>query len=560
MNKEKFWNLKATAIEDAMKKGNLRSAWNLIKIDYSKKVNIKKKINSIDVAKSLKIPDVIGPSYNWLEASNIQLAEMQNNLIYEDDDTAPTKEEFDLVIAKVKNNKAVGVDEIPAEMYKDENLSLYLFKLIKLIWKEKKMPDQWRLSKLIPVPKKEIGQYRGINLLVSAYKIYANIISSRVINKVETYVGNSQYGFLKGRSTRDVITAIRKIIESNQYAQTDMNMVLIDFSKAFDTINRDALKFILRFKVKLNSDMVDRIMDLLYQSKALIGDVNDRITIDIEKGVRQGCPFGPILFLTVLTCLINEAKQSNVQFDFAFADDLTCVDKDINKLLAFIEIIKTAGIKYGLVMNHNKTEWIKLIHGKFTQEAKLLGTWIGDPTTSIKHRIENARKSFYSLYDKLWLLPEVSLKTKLQVFNAIVMSTLLYGLESIAVSEVHNTLLDSFCYRCYKTILGLKAKDFPENRIPREHVWSLLRNDNPKFNLCSEILRRRRLDNFYHFKRRNSLGGLNYFDYSASDSHPTNLIKYRRLRKMLDVIEDDHYLLPDYIARVDHFNPNNTPT
>jgi hypothetical protein len=39
------------------------------------------------------------------------------------------------------------------------------------------MPDQWRISKLVPIAKKVKGEFRGINLLVTAYKIYAKLIS-----------------------------------------------------------------------------------------------------------------------------------------------------------------------------------------------------------------------------------------------------------------------------------------------------------------------------------------------------------------------------------------------
>jgi hypothetical protein len=372
------------------------------------------------------------------------------------------------------------------------------------------------------------------------------------MDKVEAFVGHSQYGFRKGCSTRDVITAVRKIIESNQYAQTSMHAILIDFSKAFDTINRKALEFILRYKMNLNSNMADRIMDLLDQSTSVIGDANDRITLSIEKGVRQGCPFGPTLFLIVLACLVKEAKTSEVQFDFAYADDLTAIDSNKDKLLAFLELVKREGPKYGLIINESKTEWIMIVHGKFEKETKLLGTWIGDTVTAVKIRIESGRKAYYSMFDKLWSVKEISIKTKLMVFNSVVISTLLYGLESLPLNKIQNNLLDSFCYRCYRSILGLKYFDFPDNRIPREHVWDLLRLDNPNFKLCSEILRRRRLDNFYHFKRRNYTGGLNYFDYQARDSHPLTAIKFRRLRKMLDVIEEDHCIMPDYIARIDH--------
>jgi len=54
----------------------------------------------------------------------------------------PNWEEIQVAINTLKNNKASGENKINSELLKarGQDLSLYLFKLIKTIWEEKKIP------------------------------------------------------------------------------------------------------------------------------------------------------------------------------------------------------------------------------------------------------------------------------------------------------------------------------------------------------------------------------------------------------------------------------------
>lgn len=71
----------------------------------------------------------------------------------------------------LKNGKAAGIDEIPAETIKaDTETSVsILYNLFKKIWKEERIPEQWKEGILIKLPKKEdlreCSNYRGIMLL-----------------------------------------------------------------------------------------------------------------------------------------------------------------------------------------------------------------------------------------------------------------------------------------------------------------------------------------------------------------------------------------------------------
>jgi hypothetical protein len=86
----------------------------------------------------------------------------------------------------LRNNKAPGADNMPAELLKyggDEVVRL-IHKLIMDIWEKEYVPKEWQKSIICPIYKKgdkfECMNYRGIALLCTAYKVFANILCNRL--------------------------------------------------------------------------------------------------------------------------------------------------------------------------------------------------------------------------------------------------------------------------------------------------------------------------------------------------------------------------------------------
>jgi Reverse transcriptase (RNA-dependent DNA polymerase) len=217
---------------------------------------------------------------------------------------------------------------------------------------------------------------------------------------------------VKGKSTNDVIFAVRKIFENARYDGGEMHAILIDFEKAFPSINRFALKHILLNKVKLSLNMVDRIMDLLSDSKDVVSCGKDSVCLTVNHGVRLGCPLGPILFLVVIAELVNEVKVDFPNI-MTYADDLTFMSNSEQTLQDVLLKVIEKGDKYGLKANANKTEYISVVDRKFVKEAKLLGAWIGNDDISVNNNIRKAKSSFYAFYHSIWKHPNVDISTKM---------------------------------------------------------------------------------------------------------------------------------------------------
>ena len=107
--------------------------------------------------------------------------------------------EIKRAIHRLKNGKSPGIDAISAEMLKcSENDAVkQLHSLFNSIWKDQCVPEDWKKSLIVKVPKKgdlsECDNYRGISLLSVPSKIFCSLIDWRVV--WTRWLGRSRQGF-----------------------------------------------------------------------------------------------------------------------------------------------------------------------------------------------------------------------------------------------------------------------------------------------------------------------------------------------------------------------------
>ena len=92
----------------------------------------------------------------------------------------PTEEDFATAIKAMANAKAAGPDGLPVELLKlglqqDRTILLEVYRLTTLIWREAKVPQQWKDAVITVLHKKgdktECGNYRGISLVSHAGEV-----------------------------------------------------------------------------------------------------------------------------------------------------------------------------------------------------------------------------------------------------------------------------------------------------------------------------------------------------------------------------------------------------
>jgi len=95
------------------------------------------------------------------------------------------------VVRKMKKNKAARFDGLPMEIWKYAGKDLWrgLVKMLRQIWKEEQISEDWRESIIVPIYKRGDPNvpcnYRGIALMCSAYKVYTELIRRRLEEQVE---------------------------------------------------------------------------------------------------------------------------------------------------------------------------------------------------------------------------------------------------------------------------------------------------------------------------------------------------------------------------------------
>jgi len=93
-----------------------------------------------------------------------------------------TIEDVKKAIRNLKNNKAAGTDGIYPELikYRGDKLLNRMYELVRQIWEEERIPEEWKETIIVPVYKRgdrdRRENYRGIALGNAGYKILSNII------------------------------------------------------------------------------------------------------------------------------------------------------------------------------------------------------------------------------------------------------------------------------------------------------------------------------------------------------------------------------------------------
>ena len=242
------------------------------------------------------------------------------------------------IIKNLKNTKE-NIDSLPVFLFKQyaDLLVHEMCDIINLSFKTGTFPDILKIAKVIPVYKKGdrsiISNYRPISVLTFFSKIFENCIHTRLVNFLNT--NNSfyelQFGFRSGLSTSDAISnLVEYLYETLDKSQSAIN-VFIDFSRAFDTVNRNILFRKLQ-AYGIRGVALKLIISYFTNRKQYVhinGYSSSFKIIDI--GIGQGTVLGPLFFLIFINDLPNISQNFRT---ILYADDSTFSfrGKDINSL------------------------------------------------------------------------------------------------------------------------------------------------------------------------------------------------------------------------------------
>lgn len=204
------------------------------------------------------------------------------------------------VVNKAKAGKSAGIDELPYEVLKSENVIQTLHKMFMLIFDTNITPFIWRRAIICPILKDTSSDpriplnYRGISLQCVTAKIFSSVLNNRLMVYLEDneLLVDEQNGFRRQRSCLDHIFSLNSVIQNNN----STFVTFIDLQKAFDTVDRELLQYCL-LTHGIDGNFYHSIKSLYSNTESCVR-LNDKYTdwFRCSVGVRQGDNLSPTYY------------------------------------------------------------------------------------------------------------------------------------------------------------------------------------------------------------------------------------------------------------------------
>ena len=231
-----------------------------------------------------------------------------------------TEEEIWKAVKDCDGNKAPGPDGFNFNFNFIKKCWKTIKDLIMLFFKEfhsnARLMGGLNSSFVVLIPKNDnptgLGEYRPISLVGSIYKIMAKVLATRLKSAMNSVIGEAQSAFLRGRNILDGVLIANEVVDWWKSKSKNGLLIKLDFEKAYDSINWKFLLKMMKF-LGFGNKWIRWMEECITTTKSSIL-INGSPTEEfkLEKGVRQGDPLSPFLFLMAaeaLNRLVDKAKE-----------------------------------------------------------------------------------------------------------------------------------------------------------------------------------------------------------------------------------------------------------
>ena len=215
-----------------------------------------------------------------------------------------------------------------------------------------------------------LENWRPISLVNVDAKIMSKVLAVRIKNVLPNIIHHNQSGYVKDRYIGETVRSIFDLMDFTLKEKIPGLMIFIDFHKAFDSIEWNYLVSCLK-AFQFGPDFIRWVKTLYKNVQSCV--INNGLTTDyfaLERGVRQGDPLSPYLFVVVVETLAMAIRQNTAIKGITigkeetkllqYADDTTAVLSDMDSARALFTLLDVFNELSGLRINSSKTEgmWI----------------------------------------------------------------------------------------------------------------------------------------------------------------------------------------------------------
>jgi hypothetical protein len=216
-----------------------------------------------------------------------------------------------------------------------------------------------------------LGDFRPISLFECLYKLIAKVLAVRLGKVMNLLIASNQSAFIKGRNLVDGVLVVNELVDLAKHQRKDCMIFKVDFEKAYDSVDWGFLEYMLR-RFGFCDVWIGWMRACVFGgSLSVLVNGSPTGEINIQRGLKQGDPLAPFLFLLVaegfggamrraveislfkgFSIRANGPSVSHLQY----ADDTLCIgDASVDNLWSLKAILRGFELASGLKVNFWKS-------------------------------------------------------------------------------------------------------------------------------------------------------------------------------------------------------------
>ena len=417
---------------------------------------------------------------------------LESSLTAEDSDLCDGPITVDEALTAVKgmaHNKTPGLDGLPMEFYLTfwSSLGPDLVETFNFAFLTGHLSVTQRRGLISLLFKKgdrfDMKNWRPITLLCVDYKIASRVIAGRLLKVIGSVVSPDQSCGVPGRFIGENVALLRDVVSYISENNLPAAILSLDQEKAFDRVEWSFL-FDCLSVMGFGPSFIAwiRLFYSLPQSAVLVNGYQSPF-FHLSRGVRQGCPLSPLLYVLsveVLACSLRaDIRIKGISFPSfpnrevllsQYADDMSIIVTTSESIPAVFNVYQSYELASGARVNTVKSKglWLGSWAGRTdapvdlqwsSSKLKTLGVTIGPGDLSEDNwapRIEAVSNTLSS-----WRQRSLSFQGRLTVINILALSRIWYVASLIpsprwVVSKL-NTLVFSFFWNGKRDLVARKV-------------------------------------------------------------------------------------------------------
>jgi hypothetical protein len=333
--------------------------------------------------------------------SHIDKIEIKNNIKHMNSDTGAGHDGINPAVIKTIATTPYKITSDPDDngersitWYKPTNVLTILEIILNLYMDIRDIPSCLKFGVITPIPKKgkqvnHISNIRPITVTPILSRMVNKIIATRLIRHISknNLIHKAQHAFLSGGNIHDPINTLLAVWEhaNNKFRKNKTKMhynkarkqtnsrkngcynIFYDISKAYDSVSWSSIVLSMK-RLLLPDALIQWVINTLKGSQSVIktglGSNGTTEVFDIHKGIHQGDPLAPILFIIVMDPLHRgyqffkgyDLSSSDCISSSGYADDTWLTNSDL----------------FALKLQHSWTHEFMDFHGMDINTSKTL--------------------------------------------------------------------------------------------------------------------------------------------------------------------------------------------